>query len=71
MGILVHYFVHDTKNMKSKYKTIGSLLLDSGEEKVERVAEGVKYRFGQTVKDSMTRAETDSTGTMRSVRTWA
>jgi hypothetical protein len=71
MGILVHYFVHDTKNMKSKYKTIGTLLLDSGEEKSERPVEDVKYKFGQTVKDSMTRAETDSTWTMRSVRTWA
>lgn len=72
IGLLVQSYMHDSKNMKSKYKMIGSLLTDSGEEnKIERETEELKYKFGQTIKDSITRAETDSVGTSRTVKTWA
>jgi len=72
IGLLIHYYVHDLKNMKSKYKTIGSLLLDSGEEnQVERESDKLKNKFNQTIKDSITRAETDSTGTSKTMKTWA
>jgi len=70
IGLLVHCYVNNGRNMKSKYKTIACSMIDSEDlDKVEQEVENVKYKFGQAIDEAITRADADSTATMHTIKT--